>query len=67
MNEQNNQALQVIEQLRLRSTLTGADHDAVRGAVQTFAQALQQLETLKVTNAELTAKLAAGTTATKAK
>ena len=52
------QALQVIEQLRLRSSLTGADHDAVRQAVQTLANAIQQLETLKAQVVEPTAKVA---------
>ena len=41
------QALNIVEQVRQKVNLSGADHDALRQAVQVLATALQELAALK--------------------
>ncbi len=55
------QALQIIEQVRQRTQLAGADHDALRQAVQTLQGVVAQSQELQKQVVELAAKLAKAT------
>jgi hypothetical protein len=55
------QALQIIEQVRQRTQLAGADHDALRQAVQVLQGVIVQCSELQKQVVDLTAKLAKST------